>query len=297
MNFRSLAYFVTISEELNLHRAAERLNIAQPALTRQIKVLEDELNVTLFDRVPRGLQLTPAGHAFLEDTRLLLDMEKHARRRVSSIMRGEVGTVRLGFHEVAHRYAVFRSVMSQFIARNPTIHFQFKVSSSHQQIEFLGSGEIDAGFVFLWEPLPSHLCSRKVRNETFVLAVRETHPLAAAETIKPEDLIGKPFIWLDRSRNRAQSDLVMKRCAQAGFVPTIVHEGVSSEAAMLSLVAAGAGFAVVPASARETVTGVILREVIDFSVEVEFHLAWRVRNRAVAVTRFIECVEELLPQL
>jgi DNA-binding transcriptional LysR family regulator len=294
MNFRSLQYFVTISEELNLHRAAERLCIAQPALTRQIKALEDELSVTLFDRGPRGLKLTPSGESFLEDARLLLDLGQQARRRVSLVERGELGTVRLGFHEVAHRYAVFRTVMSQFIAGNPNIHFHFRVVSSHQQIELLGTGEIDVGFLYLWEPLPSHLLSRRLRNETFVLAAPEAHPLASAGTIELADLANQPFVWVDRSRNRAQSDLLMKMCTQAGLVPNIVHDGVTSEAAMLSLVAAGAGFAFVPASARETATGVTLREIRDLALEVEFHLAWRERNKAAAVKWFIASTESAL---
>lgn len=294
MNFRSLQYFVTISEELNLHRAAERLCIAQPALTRQIKALEDELNVTLFDRGPRGLKLTPSGESFLEDARLLLELGQQARRRVRLVDRGELGTVRLGFHEVAHRYAVFRTVMSGFIARNPNIHFHFRVVSSHQQIELLGSGEIDAGFLYLWEPLPSHILSRKLRSETFVLAVPQAHGLASAEVIELADLKDQPFIWVDRSRNLAQSNALMKMCSQVGLVPNIVHDGVTSEAAMLSLVAAGAGFAFVPASARETATGVILREIRDLALEVEFHLAWRERNRAAAAKWFIQSTEATL---
>jgi DNA-binding transcriptional LysR family regulator len=294
MNFRSLHYFVAISEELNLHRAAERLCIAQPALTRQIKALEDELSVTLFDRGPRGLKLTPSGESFLEDARLLLELGKQARRRVSLVERGELGTVRLGFHEVAHRYDVFRTVMSQFIAQNPNIHFHFRVISSHQQIELLGTGEIDAGFLYAWEPLPSHISSRKLRDETFVLAAPQAHPLASAETIELADLTNQPFVWVDRSRNRAQSDTLMKMCTQGGLVPNIVHDGVTSEAAMLSLVAAGAGFAFVPASARDTATGVALREIRDMALEVEFHLVWRERNKAAAVKWFIESVEALV---
>jgi DNA-binding transcriptional LysR family regulator len=293
MNFRSLRYFVTISEELNLHRAAERLCIAQPALTRQIKALEDELAVKLFERGPRGLKLTPSGESFLEDARLLLELGEQARRRAALVDRGELGTVRLGFHEVAHRYAIFRSVMSQFIAKNPNIHFHFRVVSSHQQIELLGTGEIDAGFLYVWEPLPSHVLSRKLRSDNFVLAVPQTHPLASADTLKLTDLADQPFIWVDRSRNRAQSDMLMKMCTQGGLIPNIVHDGLTSEAAMLSLVAAGAGFAFVPASARETARGVTLREINDMSVEVEFHLAWRERNKA-AVKWFIECIEELV---
>jgi DNA-binding transcriptional LysR family regulator len=205
-----------------------------------------------------------------------------------------MGTVRLGFHEVAHRYAVFRSVMSRFIAQNPNIHFHFRVVSSHQQIELLGTGEIDAGFLYVWEPLPSHILSRQLRNETFVLAAPEAHPLASADTIGLADLADQPFVWVDRSRNRAQSDMLMKMCTKAGMVPNIVHDGVTSEAAMLSLVAAGAGFAFVPASARETATGVTLREIRDMALEVEFHLVWRERNKAAAVKWFIESTEALV---
>jgi DNA-binding transcriptional LysR family regulator len=293
MNFRSLRYFVTISEELNLHRAAERLCIAQPALTRQIKALEDELTVKLFERGPRGLKLTPSGESFLEDARLLLELGQQARRRAALVDRGELGTVRLGFHEVAHRYAIFRSVMSQFIARNPNIHFHFRVVSSHQQIELLGTGEIDAGFLYAWEPLPSHIMSHKLRSDTFILAVPQTHPLASTETIRLTDLTDQPFVWVDRSRNRAQSDMLMKMCTQGGLIPNIVHDGLTSEAAMLSLVAAGAGFAFVPASARETATGVTLREILDMSLEVEFHLVWRERNKG-AVKWFIESIEAMV---
>jgi DNA-binding transcriptional LysR family regulator len=296
MNLRSLSYFVVVSEELNLHRAAERLHIVQPALSRQIKALEKELDARLFVRGARGLSLTSPGKLFLKDARLMLELGRQARRRVSAADRGELGTVRLGFHEVAHRYGVFRGLISQFITRNPGVHFQFRVSSSQQQIELLGSGEIDVGFIYVWEPVPGHLLSTRLRRETFVLAMPEAHPLATLERISAADVADKPFVWVERSRNRAQSDALIKMCTRAGFVPNTVHEGVTSEAATLSLVAAGAGFAFVPSSARQHASGVVLREVADLCVELEFHMAWRAAARAAAVERFISAAENSLSE-
>jgi DNA-binding transcriptional LysR family regulator len=292
MNFRSLLYFVVAAEELNLHRAAERLNIVQPAITRQIKSLEHELQASLFVRGPRGLKLTPSGQAFLQDARLILDLGKQARRRAALIERGHLGTVRMGFHEVAHRYRVFRELMSNFIARNPAVHFNFHVASSQQQIEMLGSGEIDVGFVYLWDPLPGNLVSKRLRKETFVLAIPDVHPLSAIDPIGVADICDMQFVWVDRSGNRAQSDALIKMCTRAGFVPNIVHEGLTSEAAMLSLVAAGAGLAFVPGSAREYIKGVTLRELQGLSMELEFHLAWRSGITTAAVKWFIAASEE-----
>src|SRR5260370_41975083 len=102
MNIRRLAYFVVVAEEENLHRASMRLHVAQPALTRQIRLLEEELGTTLFNRLPRGISLSTAGQAFLEDARQILRLSEQAQKREAAVAAGQRGTLRARFHDAAY---------------------------------------------------------------------------------------------------------------------------------------------------------------------------------------------------
>jgi DNA-binding transcriptional LysR family regulator len=293
VNLRTLRHFVVVAEEENLHRAAERLHIAQPALTRQIKLLEADLGAVLFERSARGLKLTPAGDSYLADARTILGMAVQASRRAALVDKGFMGTLRLGFHEVAHRYSVFKEVMSRFMREHDDVQFAFHTMSSQQQIDALISGEIDAGFIYLWNALPHQLESSKMRDDSYLVGLAGTHPLAISKTIALSDLADEPFIWVDRSLNSAQSNTLLKACARAGFVPRMVHDGFNSESAMLSLVSIGAGLAFLPASLEETNPPIALRRADGLDVHIELHLAFRSGPRHAVLNRFIEAANDV----
>ncbi|MBB4633834.1 LysR substrate-binding domain-containing protein [Sphingosinicella soli] len=296
VNLRTVRHFVVVAEELNLHRAAERLGIAQPALSRQIKILEESLDVILFERLPRGLRLTDAGRRYLRDGRNLLSMSLQASREALLVSRGFMGSIRLGFHEVAHRYDVFKDILSTFMKQYEDVQFSFRTMSSQEQIDALLRDQLDAGFVYVWNELPPQLQGHRMRKDSYLLALSRDHPLAGADSIDTEDLKDEPFIWVDRSRNLAQTNSLMTACARAGFVPKIVHDGFNSEASMLSLISIGAGLAFLPSSLKETDPPIALIPVRGFDVGVELHLVFRAGATTEVMNRFIECAKSVVEE-
>src|SRR5512132_1074237 len=147
MELRHLRYFVAVAEELPLGRAAERLNIAQPPLSRQIRDLEREVGTPLFERVPRGVELTPAGRAFLPEARLTLAQAERAQRTAQRAARGESGRLRVGFVEAATYSGILPDVLSFFRMHLPSIGLSLLEMDSMQQADALREGRIDIGIV------------------------------------------------------------------------------------------------------------------------------------------------------
>src|ERR1700691_5445814 len=159
MNLRRLKYFLMVAEEENLHRASARLHVAQPALTRQIRLLEEELGTTLFNRLRRGISLSTAGQSFLEDARQILRLTDLAHKRATAVASGQMGTLRVGFHDAAHFYPVLRRVFANFGREFSNVHFRFLSSSSDLQIEALRSKELDLGFLYRWSETADEISS------------------------------------------------------------------------------------------------------------------------------------------
>src|SRR5271156_2203858 len=148
MELRHLRYFVAVGEEQHYGRAARRLRVAQPALSRQIQDLEDEIGFTLFDRLPRGVKINAAGKSFLEDARRILQQVSEATTRAARVARGQCGTLRVGFAESASWHGVVPDSFRQFRERQPDAELQLNPLSSLEQVEAVRSGRLDAGFVF-----------------------------------------------------------------------------------------------------------------------------------------------------
>src|SRR5260370_29965607 len=148
MELRHLRYFVAIGEEENYRRAAQRLNVAQTALSTQMKDLEAELGFKLFDRLPRGVKLSVAGKLFLEDARRILQQVSEAAARAARVARGQSGTLCIGFTENASWNGVVPDALRIFRQRHPDAELQLHPAGSVDQIEDIRSGRVDAGFVF-----------------------------------------------------------------------------------------------------------------------------------------------------
>lgn len=148
MELRHLRYFVAIGEEENYRRAAQRLNVAQTALSTQIQDLEAELGFKLFDRLPRGVKLSAAGKLFLADARRILRDVNEAASRAARVARGQSGTLRVGFTENASWRGVVPESLRRFRKRQPDAELQLTPATSLEQIEAIRSGRLDAGFVF-----------------------------------------------------------------------------------------------------------------------------------------------------
>src|SRR6478672_1862884 len=147
MELRHLRYFVAVGEEQHYGRAARRVRVAQPALSRQIHDLEEELGFKLFDRLPRGVKISAAGKLFLEDARRILQQVNEETARAKRVAAGQSGTLRVGFVESVSWHGVVPDSFRQFRERQPDVELQLRPISSLQQIESILSGQLDAGFL------------------------------------------------------------------------------------------------------------------------------------------------------
>jgi DNA-binding transcriptional LysR family regulator len=294
MELRHLRYFVAVGEEQHYGRAARRLRVAQPALSRQIQDLEKEVGFKVFERLPRGVKLSTAGKHFLEDARRILQEVHEAALRAARIARGQSGTLRVGFTEDALWRGVVPESFRRFRDMQPDAELQLQPSASLEQLEAIRSGRLDAGFVFNMPKADLELEGLPVAMNQFELAVPTGHPLTKLKELRLRGLTDAAFIWFPRWGNPALYDRLMHECYRGGLKsPRIVQEGLD-EATILSLVATGLGVAWVLASARwRRPKGVVLVRVVDFNVPMPLTLAWRKDNKSPLLARFVIEVRRL----
>ena len=289
LEIRQLRYFQAVAEESNFHRAAARLHVAQPALSRQVQALEEDLGVTLFERRPRGVQLSQAGIVFLEDTHRILQDLARARDRVRRVDQGQVGTVRVGFNEIAARQPYLPGLFRATRARFPEVEMKLMLLTSQPQLEALRTGEIDAGFLFHRPAADTDLMALAIDDDDYAVAMPSTHRLARQPHIHLADMRDEPFIMMSQHSNRVLYDRLMAVCVSGGLVPRQVHEA-NNEFAIVNLVAAGVGLAFINRSFNHPISDVVIRVVDDLSLPVQLELVWRRDNRSPTLARFVESV-------
>ena len=288
MELRHLRYFVAVAEELHFGRAAERLHIAQPPLSRQIRDLERELGTPLFERVARGVELTAASRAFLPEARLTLAQAERAKRTAQRAAQGEIGRLRVGFAEAATYSRILPDVLGFFRMHLPLIGLSlFEMDSAHQEDAFR-DGRIDLG---LLQSPPADadrwLRVEQVYRDALVAAVPETHRLAGRTRISLGDLAAESFVLFPRAVDPALYDKIIARCRSAGFSPHLVQEAAGWHT-LAGLVGAGVGVAFVPQSLSKIKRpGVVYRPVRDLSVELEMFAAWNASEKSPVRERFI----------
>lgn len=288
MELRHLRYFVAVAEELHFGRAARRLHIAQPPLSRQIRDLERELDTPLFERSARGVQLTHAGVAFLPEARLVLSQAERAQRTAQRAARGETGRLRVGFVEGATLSGILPDVLSFFRMHLPSIGLSLFEMNSAQQADALREGRIDLG-VLSSPPLDAArwLQSELVYEERLVAAMPDSHRLAAKRRIALRDLTTDAFILRPRSADPASYDDILARCRAAQFSPAVTQEATGWHT-IVGLVSSGVGVSFVPESlAQLQRPGVVYRPVRDLGVNVELTVVWRHGERSPVRERFV----------
>src|ERR1700758_4490830 len=297
MELRHLRYFVAVGEEQHYGRAALRLRVAQPALSRQIQDLEEEVGFKLFERLPRGVKLSAAGNLFLEDSRRILQEVNEAAARAGRVARGHSGTLRLGFAENASWRGVVPDSFRRFREHQPAAELQLQPAASLEQLEAIRSGRLDAGFVNFMPKSDPELDQLPVAVQHLELAVPKRHALTKLKKLRLRDLTDVPFVWFPRWASPAFHDRLMHECYRGGLKsPRIVQEGVN-EPTILSLVSTGLGVGWVLGSARwrcpETVA---ILPVVDLNVSLPLTLAWRRDNTSPLLARFISEVR-CLPEV
>jgi DNA-binding transcriptional LysR family regulator len=293
MEMRHLRYFVVLAEECHFGRAAERLHMAQSPLSHQIRQLEDELGVSLFDRTTRRVTLTGAGERYLERIREALRAVEVAGDEARRIAAGATGHVAIGFTGSA-TYEMLPALSHDLRASFPGIELDLRGELlTPDQVDALISGELDVGI--LRPPVRDpRLDVRTLRTEQLIAALPASHRLAQRRRLRLDELSDEAFVSYPSHGRSVVRDVVTDACRRAGFVPRVAEE-VAETSTIVSFVAAGLGVALVPATvAHLRVTGVRYRPLagtpptVDLAVAVRAEnaspLAVKVRDRAIAVS-------------
>jgi DNA-binding transcriptional LysR family regulator len=294
MELRHLRYFVAVAEEEHYGRAAGRLHVAQPALSRQIQDLEEEIGFKLFDRLSRGVKISAAGKVFLEDAQRILHEVNEATARAKRVASGQSGTLRMGLIETISWHGVVPESFRRFRDLHPDAELQLHPSSSVAQIEAVRSGRLDAGFVFTIANLDREMAQLQVAELNLVLAAPKGHHLARSKKLRLRDLNDAPFIWFPRRESPVLYDRLMQECFRGGLkTPHIVQEAVN-EATILSLVSCRLGVAFVSSATRwRCPEGVVLLPVADLNLPLPFALIWRKDNQSPLLAKFVTNVRSL----
>ncbi|MBK0866869.1 MAG: LysR family transcriptional regulator [Saccharopolyspora sp.] len=273
-----LAGFVAVAEELHYGRAAERLRMTQPPLSRQIQLLEREIGVRLFDRGGRAVRLTPAGKAFLRDARRLLHEAENATLAVRRVPAGEAGSLRIGFTATS-AYGLLGGVLETARDRLPHVDVALRELVTRDQLDMLSSAALDLGLMRPPITRPE-LDSRRVVTEPLLAALPAGHPLAnGSEPLSPADFDGADVVMYSPTEARYFHELLVSIFREAHVTPHYTQH-VSQVHTVLALVRAGLGLALVPSTATLLrFEGVVLRPVrLPEPEPVELHLGWRRAN-------------------
>jgi DNA-binding transcriptional LysR family regulator len=286
MELRHLRYFVTLAEELHFGKAAERLHIAQPPLSQQIRQLETELGFELFHRTKRKVELSEAGEVFLIEVQQIFRQLEQAIFFGRQVSRGEIGQLVVGFVSSA-AYNILPDFLLNFRHNNPNINLELRELTTDEQLRWLQSGRIDVGFVR--PPVDKkNYESKIVFKESLIIALPQNHRLANQEKISLSSLINESFILFPRILAPGLYDLIISFCQQVGFSPQLAQEAIQMQT-IVSLVAAEIGVAIVPESLQNLQrTGVVYKSFAEETPKVSIAMIWRKNDVSVVLDRFLE---------
>jgi len=292
MELRHLRYFVCVGEEQHYGRAAQRLFVAQPALSRQIQDLERELGFPLFERLPRGVKLNAAGKLFLEDARRILQEVESAKLRAEQVAKGKGGTLRIGIATALSWHGVVVDAFRAFRARQPDVALELHHQLSVHQVEAILSGRLDVGFAASLTPWDKDLAHWQFAQDRMVLAVPRGHPLTKQKTVRLRDLRNLPFVWFPRWVNPVFFDRMIHECARGGLsAPRIVQEATDRDT-NLGFVLCRVGLSWQPETVRwHCPRGVVLVPVVDMNVTLPFNLIWKKDNSSPLLQAFVAQVQ------
>lgn len=284
-----LRCFTTVATELNFRRAAERLNMTQPPLSRQIQLLEHHLGVELFTRSTRSVALTAAGRAFFIEAQNLLERAEQAAIAARRFAAGDIGSVAISFVGSAV-YEFLPKVIAEARLRQPQVKIELFEMNTYQQHEALRARQVDLGIVRSPLQQPGYVNECLVR-EPFVLAVHREHPLAQAPAPSLRDLDGEPFLMYSHSAYPPFNELLTGMLRSAQVTPQYV-QWLGSSLTILALVNAAMGLALVPRCASSVAfKNVVFREVaLATGVQSELHLVWREDNDNPAFLMLLEAI-------
>ncbi|MBD2102346.1 LysR family transcriptional regulator [Leptolyngbya sp. FACHB-261] len=290
MELHYLRYFLAVAEELHFSRAAERLHITQPALSRQIHSLENELGVELFRRTKRMVVLTDAGVAFLPEVRKALQQVEQAIQVAQQAARGEIGLLRIAFTPSA-MHTMLPEILRRFRNYHANVKLDMTELCTLDQVNALRTEAVDIGL--LHPPIEApFLKLYPLPGEKLVVAIPQAHSLAKYEQLPLKALANEPFILHPRYEGPVLYDQIVALCRQAGFDPHIVHEEVKHQT-RVGLVAAGMGVTFIPESLQQSVPiGVVYRTLTGSAPELQLAAAWRNNRVSPVLQEFLNVIQE-----
>jgi DNA-binding transcriptional LysR family regulator len=297
MELRHVRCFVALAEHLHFVHAAELLHMTQPALSQQIKALEDELGVKLFDRRKREVLLTEAGSYFLQEALLTLKHAERAQDIAKRVARGQLGSLRIGYSLSVPFTGILSRVASEFRQHAPGLQLLLEEMLGSEQMIRIAAGTLDAGIIRLplEHELP-HLETKVLMKERMVIAIREDHPAARLEEIPVAELRNESFIvWRGIQPNALNGHLVA--LAQEGHFALHFGQTAPTPAAMIALVAGGAGVALVPESLHNmNLPSVCFRPLADLERISEIAVCYRSDETSLAVWKFLKMLNAFGPK-
>jgi DNA-binding transcriptional LysR family regulator len=291
MELRQLRYFVAVAEELSFSRAAARVHISQPPLSRQVRLLEEGLGVQLLERDKHHVRLTEAGTVFLQHAQALLADAQSAALSAQRAARGEVGRLVIGFIGSAI-YSCLPRVLRSFRESYPDVELVPTPLTISQQLDALRTKQIDAGFVR--QPVQAEgIETVRLLREPYMVALPSGHRLAQEQTISLRALNSERFIIFRREEGPGAYNAIMQLCRRSGFTPSIAQEA-GPMTTVIGLVGSGIGVAIVPASTQSIrIDEVVYRPLGGRRPAfTEFALALRKTGRSMALTRFVEIARQ-----
>lgn len=293
MELRRFKYMAVLAEELHFGRAAERLDIAQPALTQQIQALERDLGVQLFQRTKRSVRLTVAGRVTLDEAIRTLQQAERTALVAQQAGRGELGHIEIGFVGSA----IFSGVLSQAIAHfrqaNPMVELRLNELGILQQLSEVGSGKLDLGLIRRpVKTLPPDVTVSTLFREPIILAVPARHKLARRKQITLDMLRDEPFVAVQIQEGVGFNAQVAELCASGGLSPKVTQRA-GQFVTLAGMVAGGLGVAFVPNSLRHLqIPGVVYRPLADISQQSDLAVVFRKSERAPAVVAFLDHIRK-----
>ena len=290
IELRQLRYFVAVAEELNFGRAATRLKITQPSLSRQIQKLERELAVKLVERIPPQIKLTPSGELFLVEVRQILARVDRGIKVAQKASRGEIGQLKIGFQGSAV-YDIIPNSISAFRESFPAVEVAIQPMRTKAQIEAIENDDLDLGFVV--PPIDnSNIEVETIFQEPVVVVLPENHPLATETELTIAALADEPLILASRDRGCGLFEEIFNLYYQANLRPNVIYAAREMQV-MLGFVAAGMGISLLPAYVQNLQRlGVVYRNLKPNPPLVELAIAWKLDSKQPILKAFLEIIKQ-----
>jgi DNA-binding transcriptional LysR family regulator len=292
MELRHLRYFAAVAEQKGFREASRALHVSQPAISKTLTQLEEELGTKLFARAGRTVRLTPQGGIFYQETLRTLEQSDRAIEAAQRAARGEIGTLTLGFCSVA-TYGFLPSVVKQYKELIPGVKLFFREMTPPQQEVAFAQNQIDVGITRppFTKKLSQELNVRTIIREPLLVALPEKHSFEG-KRMKLEDLSEESFIMYYRNGAPCIFDAILGMCRERGFTPKVEYEADIMQTA-LTLVAAGQGVAVVPiCSLNLRSKGVRFLRLQPDNYRADLVIAWPKNSQSTVLHTFVKLIEK-----